>query len=67
MIEFNTKDIKDVDSEINKLIEFIKSDRKNATDENIKKLKDLEFESKYRKEFQPKGINRHKAFVEMFA
>ena len=67
MSEFNTKDIKDVNSEINKLIEFIKSDRKNATDENIQKLKDLEFESKYRKEFKPKGINRYKAFVEMFA
>jgi hypothetical protein len=67
MSEFNTKDIIDVDSEINKLIEFIKSDRRNATDENIQRLKDLEFESKYRKDFKPKGINRHKAFVEMFA
>lgn len=67
MSNFNTKYIKDIDAEICKLTEFIKSDRMNATEENIQKLKDLEFEAKYRKEFQPKGINRHTAFIEMFA
>ena len=67
MSNFNTKDIKDIDAEVSKLTEFMKFDRKYVTEENIQKLKDLEFEAKYRKEFQPKGINRHTAFIEMFA
>jgi hypothetical protein len=57
MSNFNTKDIKDIDAEISKLTEFMKFDRKYVTEENIQKLKDLEFEAKYRKEFQPKGIH----------